>query len=124
MAKESASTLAALCNGNPRVCATINDRLNEVSVPLADLMTYMEERKNKLDRTDELLRKYEEDKRPFEESITAANVALEELEPFGLDEEEGKRQIEKLNVSIVTSYVLLNKGWKGVDLKDRCLTIV
>ena len=124
MAKESASALAALCKGNPRVCAAINDRLNGVSVPLADLMTYIEERKNKLDKTDELLRKYEEDKRPLEESITAANIALEELEPFGLDEDEGKKQIEKLSVSRVTSYVLLYKGSNGVDFKDGCVTMV
>ena len=99
MAKASANSLVVLNNGNPRACAAINDRLNEVSLPLADMMTYMEERKNKLDKADELVRKYEEDKRPFEEFITAASVTVDELEPFGLDEEEGKKQMEKLNVS-------------------------
>ena len=99
MAKASAHNLISLNNGNPRACAAINERLNGVSLPLADLMTYMEERKNKLVKTDELLCKYEEDKRPFEEFITAASVTVDELEPFGLDEEEGKRQVEKLNVS-------------------------
>ena len=62
-------------------------------------MTYLEERQKKLEKTDELVRKYEEEKRPFEEFINATNVDMEEQEPFGLDEEEGERRIEQLNVS-------------------------
>eukprot|EP00112_Aurelia_sp_Birch-Aquarium-sp1_P005322 Seg1602.3 transcript_id=Seg1602.3/GoldUCD/mRNA.D3Y31 product="Microtubule-actin cross-linking factor 1" protein_id=Seg1602.3/GoldUCD/D3Y31 len=50
-----------------------------------------------LNKVTEVLDKYEEEKEPLEKFITAANVTLEELEPFGMDEEEGKKQVKKLN---------------------------
>ena len=109
MARASANNLLVLSKGNARACAVINDRLKEVSLPLADVMTHMEDRKSKLDRVDELLRKYEKEKGPFEELITEASVAVDALEPFGLDEEEGKKQVEKLNVSEVLFVILFGE---------------
>ena len=97
-AKASANALTELNKASPRACAAINDRLNEVTVPLADLMTSLEDRQKKLKNAEELLKKFEDERKPFEEFITAANVTVEEMEPFGFDEEKGKAEVDQLNV--------------------------
>ena len=104
-AQNSAKILLELNKDNPRSCSAVNDQLNTVSVPLADLLTSLEDRQGKLNKVTEVLDRYEEEKKPFEEFITVANATLEELEPFGLDEEDGKKQVKKLNVSL---YIFVN----------------
>ena len=99
-AQNSAKILLELNKDNPRSCAAVNDQLNTVSVPLADLLTSLEDKQSKLNKVTEVLDKYEEEKEQFEKFITVANATLEELEPFGMNEEEGKEQMKKLNVSL------------------------
>ena len=99
-AQSSAKILLELNKDNPRSCSAVNDQLNTVSVPLADLLTSLEDKQGKLNKVTEVLDKYEEEKEPFEKFITVANATLEELEPFGMDEEEGKKQVKELNVSL------------------------
>ena len=98
-ARQSANTLISLNRDNPRACSAINERLNSISVPLADVMTLIEQRQKKMEKAKEAIYGYEAEKKPFEEFINAASVSLEEMKPFGLDEVEGKKQVDTLNVS-------------------------
>ncbi len=84
---------------NPHACSGITNQLNSVDVPLADLLTSLEEKQKKLAKVEEVLNKYEKEKQPFEEFINASSVDLEEMEPFGLDVKEGEEQSAKLDVS-------------------------
>lgn len=99
-AQASAKVLLDFNKNSANICSGITDTLNSVSVPLAGLLTSLDEKQKKLHKVREALDKYNEKKYPFEQFIGATVVFVDEMEPFGMDVDEGKSQVENLEVSV------------------------
>ncbi len=67
-------------------------------MPLSKVLTSLEDKQKKLSRVQKALEKYEKEKEPLEEYLTATNVTVEECEPFGIDVDEGEKQLADLKV--------------------------
>eukprot|EP00794_Sanderia_malayensis_P004727 gene4727-5350_t len=113
-AKASAQKLLDINQSSPHACAGITSQLNSVSVPLAELLTSLDDKQKKLDKAKDVLVKYDEVKQPFEEFVIATNVELDEMAPFGLDAEEGEKQSEKLD-DIVDSLDKKKQDFRSVN---------
>ncbi len=100
-AESSAQVLLDANKSSPQATLGITEQLNSVSSPLVDLLTSLEEKQKKLEKVKDVLKKYEEEKVPFESFIESAAVNLEEMKPFGLNVEEGEKQCVKLDVRMI-----------------------
>ena len=98
-AQKAAKRLSDQNKENPEFCAKISSRLASVSAPLTTLSASLTDKQGKLDRVLKAVEKYEQEKAPLEEYLKETQSAMEELHPFGIDAEEGEKQVENLEVS-------------------------
>lgn len=99
-AQKSAKRLSEQNKDQPEVCSKINARLATVSSPFTKSLETLKDKQGKLDRVQKAAEKYEEEKRPLVEYLEEAHSAVEELQPFGINVEDGDKQIEDLKVSL------------------------